>query len=83
MTDHILKEHILEALEWEPGIDASDMSIHVDRGVVTLTGDVATAAEHALAAQVVGGVFGVAALINELVVGPAGCFSCRQAGSAE
>lgn len=38
MTDHELKQHVLNAMDWEPGLNANDVGIAVDDGVVTLRG---------------------------------------------
>jgi hypothetical protein len=40
MTDRDLQEHVQKALDWEPSIDAADIGVSVDNGVVTLRGDV-------------------------------------------
>ena len=40
MTDRELQEHVQNALDWEPSIDAADIGVSVDDGVVTLRGDV-------------------------------------------
>ena len=38
MTDLELKRHVESALEWEPSVDAADIGVSVDAGVVTLRG---------------------------------------------
>ena len=45
MTDKDLKQHVERALEWEPSVDASDIGVSLDGGVVTLRGNVASYAE--------------------------------------
>ena len=40
MTDMDLKRHVESALEWEPSVNAADIGVSVDAGVVTLRGDV-------------------------------------------
>jgi osmotically-inducible protein OsmY len=60
MTDMDLKEHVESALEWEPSVDAADIGVSVDAGVVTLRGDVGS--------YVALRVYGVKAVANELTV---------------
>ena len=42
MTDMKLKQTILDALEFDPSIDAASIGVSVDNGVVTLSGHVPT-----------------------------------------
>ena len=41
MTDKDLKQHVENSLEYEPGINAKDIGVSADEGVVTLRGNVA------------------------------------------
>ncbi len=41
-SDKELQEQVLEALEWEPGVDAAHIGVTVNSGVVTLEGVVTT-----------------------------------------
>jgi len=59
MTDRDLQQHVQNALDWEPSIDAADIGVSVDNGVVTLRGDVRTYSEKATAERVALGVYGV------------------------
>lgn len=68
MTDKDLKQHVQSALDWEPSLDASDIGISVDEGVVTLRGNVASYAEKITAERVALRVYGVKGLANDLVV---------------
>jgi osmotically-inducible protein OsmY len=68
MTDKQLQQDVLRALDWEPGIDAADIGVTVDEGVVTLNGKVRTYAEKSTAERVVLKVFGVKALANDIDV---------------
>ena len=68
MTDQDLKQHVQNALDYEPGIDAGDIGVAVDDGVVTLRGNVASYREKIAAERVVLRVFGVKALANDLAV---------------
>ena len=40
MTDRELKPQVENALDWEPSVDASDVGVSVEDGVVTLRGNV-------------------------------------------
>jgi osmotically-inducible protein OsmY len=68
MTDKDLKPHLQSALDWEPSLDASDIGVSVDEGVVTLRGNVGSYAEKVTAERVALRVYGVKAVANDLVV---------------
>jgi VCBS repeat-containing protein len=68
MTDMDLKRHVESALEWEPSVDAADIGVSVDAGVITLRGDVGSYAARAVAERVTLRVYGVKAVANELTV---------------
>jgi osmotically-inducible protein OsmY len=68
MTDCELKQHVENALEWEPSFDASDIGVSVDGGVVTLRGDIGSFAAKSAAERVALRVYGVKAVANELAV---------------
>jgi osmotically-inducible protein OsmY len=68
MTDSQLHEYIQDALEWEPSIDAADIGVSADDGVVTLRGEVKSYSERAAAERVTLGVYGVRAVANELEI---------------
>jgi VCBS repeat-containing protein len=68
MTDRELKQHVQSALDWEPSLDATDIGISVDEGVVTLRGNVASYAEKIAAERVALRVYGVKAVANDLAV---------------
>ena len=68
MTDRELQRHVEDALGWEPSFDAADIGVTVDKGVVTLRGDVATYTAKAAAERVALGVYGVKAVANDLNV---------------
>jgi len=63
-----LKQHVEGALEWEPSIDATDVGVSVDAGVVTLRGNVSSYAEKLAAERAVLRVYGVKAVANDLIV---------------
>ena len=68
MTDKDLKQNVERALEWEPSIDASDIGVAVDAGVVTLRGNVSSYAQKIAAERVGLAVYGVKGVANDLVV---------------
>jgi len=68
MTDRQLQEHVQNALDWEPSIDAADIGVSVDKGVVTLRGDVKTYAERAAAERAALAVYAVKAVANDINV---------------
>lgn len=68
MTDKDLKQHVQSACDWEPSLDASDIGVSVDEGVVTLRGNVGSYAEKITAERVALRVYGVKALANDLSV---------------
>jgi osmotically-inducible protein OsmY len=68
MTDTDLKKNVQNALDWEPSLDAGDIGISVDQGVVTLRGNVPSYAEKMTAERVALRVFGVKAVANDLAV---------------
>ena len=68
MTNRELKEQILNALDWEPSIDAGEIDVAVDENVVTLSGRVGSYAQKLAAERVVLGVYGVKGVANDLEV---------------
>lgn len=68
MTDRELQELVQNALAWEPRVDAEDIGVTVDSGVVTLRGDIKSYAEKTAAEHVALGVYGVKAVANDLIV---------------
>ena len=74
MTDKDLKQHLQSALDWEPSLDATDIGVSVDEGVVTLRGNVSSYAEKVTAERVALRVYGVKAVANDLAVHLASLF---------
>lgn len=72
MSDSILKQDIIDELDFEPSIDAADIGVAVDGGVVTLTGHVPTYAQKVKVEDVVRSVKGVKAIAQEMEVRPFG-----------
>ena len=72
MTDMKLKQTILDALEFDPSIDAASIGVSVDNGVVTLSGHVPTYFEKMKAEEIAIAIRGVKAIAQEIEVRPAG-----------
>ncbi|MEX1129415.1 MAG: BON domain-containing protein [Vicinamibacterales bacterium] len=68
MTDKDVKQHVQNALDYEPGIDDTDIGVSVADGVVTLRGNVASYREKIAAERVALRVYGAKAIANDLVV---------------
>ena len=68
MTDRQIQEDVQQALAWEPSVDAADIGVTVEKGVVTLRGDIQSFAEKEAAERVALGVYGVKAVANDLAV---------------
>lgn len=67
-TDNELKHDVLEELEWEPSINAAQIGVIADDGIVTLTGYVPNFVEKMHAERVVKMVKGVRAIANDIEV---------------
>lgn len=68
--DDVILSNAENTLDWNPDIDASNIKLAVEAGVITLTGTVPTHWEKMTAAELVGGLRGVLSVINELAVVP-------------
>ena len=68
MTDKDLEQHVQSALDWEPSLNASDIDVSVNQGVVTLRGKVGSYVEKITAERVTLRVYGVKAVANDLAV---------------
>jgi osmotically-inducible protein OsmY len=68
MTDPELKTQVENALDWEPSVDASDIGVSVENGVVALRGNVRSYADKGAAERVALRVYGVKAVADELNV---------------
>jgi len=69
-TDVEIQRDVLDELTWDPVVEVTDVGVEVDRGVVTLTGNVATYAIKEAAARATLRVAGVRAVASEIVVIP-------------
>src|SRR6516165_311346 len=68
MRDLQLRQDVVDELEYEPSIDAAHIGVGVDKGVVTLTGHVASYAEKQAAIAAVRRIKGVRAIAEEIEV---------------
>ncbi len=68
MTNPDLEQHVKNALDWEPSVDARDVGVSVAEGVVTLRGKVGSYAEKSAAERAALRVYGVKAVANDLNV---------------
>lgn len=72
MNDMVLRQNILDELEFEPSLNAANIGVSVENGVVTLTGHVPTYMEKNTAADVVCRVKGVRGIAQDMEVRPIG-----------
>lgn len=68
MNDKVLRQSIVDALDFEPSIDAARIGVIVENGIVTLGGHVGSYAEKVTAEAVVRRVKGVRAIAEEIEV---------------
>jgi osmotically-inducible protein OsmY len=68
MSDSILRQNIIDELEFEPRVNAAHIGVAVNGGVVTLNGHVGSYAEKLAAEKAVKRVKGVKALAEEIDV---------------
>lgn len=68
MSDLTLRSNILDELDYEPSVDAANIGVAASKGVVTLTGHVASFAEKQAALAAVRRVIGVRAIADEIEV---------------
>jgi osmotically-inducible protein OsmY len=72
MIDIDIRQSVLDALEFEPSIDAASIGGAVDNGIVTLTGHVPTYREKLRAEELAMAVRGVKGIAQEIEVRPVG-----------
>ncbi len=68
MKDDELRQHIIDELDFEPSIDAANIGVAVDEGIVTLSGHVASFAEKITAESAAQRVKGVRGIAQEIEV---------------
>jgi osmotically-inducible protein OsmY len=81
--DTQLQRDVLEALRWEPGIDATHVGVTAKEGVVTLTGSVPVYAHKFAAERTARGVHGVRAVVNDIGIPLSGARVHADADMAE
>lgn len=72
MSDYSLRQNILDQLEFEPSIDANDIGVTVEDGIVTLTGHVGSYSQKTAVETLVGRIKGVKGLAQDIQVRLAG-----------
>jgi osmotically-inducible protein OsmY len=65
-SDSIIKTDIQNALDFEPGLKSQNIIIHVENGIVTLSGSVENYYEKSLAEKIVKNIQGVKGVIEEI-----------------
>jgi osmotically-inducible protein OsmY len=68
MNDNELRQNVIDELEFEPSIDAANIGVAAENGVVTLTGHVASFPQKMAAERAVWRVKGVKAIAQEIQV---------------
>lgn len=68
MNDKELRQNVIDELEFEPSIDAADIGVAAENGVVTLTGHVPNFAQKMAAERAAWRVKGVKAIAEEIKV---------------
>ncbi|MER2265306.1 BON domain-containing protein [Methylobacterium oxalidis] len=72
MDDTILRQNIIDELDFEPSIDSANIGVAVDNGIVTLTGHVGSYTERMAAEKAAQRVRGVRGVVEEIKVRFAG-----------
>lgn len=68
MNDRELRQDVIDELEFEPSIDAADIGVAAENGVITLTGHVSSYAQKMATERAVWRVKGVKAIAQEIKV---------------
>ncbi len=75
MLDEEIQHEVLDELLWDPRVEATDIGVSVDGGVVTLTGTVKSLSMSSAAEEATHRVKGVKAVANNLQVSPSSDFT--------
>ncbi len=67
-SDAQIQHAVIQELMWDSRVDATDVGVEVDNGVVTLTGTVASYGKKVAAAEAAHRAFGVLDVANDIVV---------------
>jgi len=68
ISDHKLRQDVIDELDFEPSLDASHIAVGVHDGVVTLSGSVSSYAEKLVAERAAKRVFGLRAIAEEIEI---------------
>lgn len=68
MSDKSLRNDVIAALDWEPSIDATDIAVTTERGLVHLSGHVPNNWQRLTAERIAKGVKGVKGLITSIEI---------------
>jgi osmotically-inducible protein OsmY len=68
MNNADLRQHVIAALEFDPSVNASNIGVAVDDGIITLTGHVASYSEKLNAERTVQSVKGVRGIAEEIEI---------------
>jgi len=68
MDDKFIRQSVVEALDWDPAVDAANIGVAVENGVAVMSGHVATYAEKVAAVAIARRIMGVTAIADELEV---------------
>lgn len=68
VDDKIVRQRVIDALDWEPSVDSANIGVAVDNGVAVLSGHVPDYAQKQAAIVLARRVKGVAAIADELQV---------------
>lgn len=72
MGDKLIRQNVIDELDFDPSIDAAHIGVAVEKGIVTLTGHVANYAERVTAEQAAQKVRGVRGVVEKITVRFAG-----------
>lgn len=72
MGDKLIRQNVIDELDFEPSVDAAHIGVAVDKGIVSLTGHVSTYAQRVAAEKAVRTVRGVRGVVEEIQVRFAG-----------
>ncbi|SDA28970.1 Osmotically-inducible protein OsmY, contains BON domain [Methylobacterium sp. UNC378MF] len=72
MGDKLIRQNVIDELDFEPSVEAAHIGVAVDKGIVTLTGHVGTYAQRVAAEKAVRKVRGVRGIVEEIEVRFAG-----------
>jgi osmotically-inducible protein OsmY len=70
MKDHTLRQAVEDELEWAPDVDSTRIGVEVDKGVITLSGEVDSYAQRRAARNAALRVRGTIAVVDDMAVHP-------------